>query len=101
MAGGAGLPGQVNPNIDDSFGKINGVLGQGRLTPTSDPNIYNINFQAPARTNGYYPTVRVDANVTDKERIYASYAQTLTNDNLLNPPQFPGAIPSDQSLNYT
>ena len=101
LAGDARLPAQLNSNIADSLAKINGSLNQGRVTPTADPNIYNVNFQAPARINAYYPTIRVDANLTDKERIYASYAQTLTNSDHINPPQFPGSIPVDRALDYT
>jgi hypothetical protein len=101
VAGAAGLPAQVNANIAESLGKINGVSGQGSLIPTSDPNIFNLNFLAPANTKGYYPTIRVDANVTEKERIYLSYAQTLINSDKANPPQFPGSIAIDQALDYT
>jgi hypothetical protein len=101
VAGAAGLPSKINSSVGDSLGKINGVLGQGALSPTSDPNIFTLNFQAPARINGYYPTVRLDWNATEKERVYLSYAQTKLNSNHINTPLFPGAIPSDQALDYT
>jgi hypothetical protein len=101
VAGAAGLPAKVNPSMADSLAKINGVLSQGSLSPTSDPNIYNLNFLAPARINGYYPTLRVDGNLTDRERVYVSYAQTKLDSNQVNTPQFPGSIPSDRALDYT
>jgi hypothetical protein len=100
-AGAAGLPATLNPSVADSFGKINGVLGKGSLAATSDPNIKTLNFLAPARINGYYPTIRGDLNLSDRQRIYLSYAQTLLNSDHVNTPLFPGSIPSDQALDYT
>lgn len=99
IAGAAGLPSTVNPSVASSLQKINGVLNLGALSPTSDPNISNLNFQAPARTNGYYPTIRVDWNATENERVYLSYAQTKIDQPHINPPQFPGGI--DATYDYT
>ncbi len=97
----AGLNSKINPSVADSLSKINGVLGQGSLIPTSDPNIYNLNFLAPATRKAYYPTIRVDANLSTNQRVYVSYAQTKTDDEHINTPQFPGNIASDQLYNYT
>ena len=101
VAGAAGLPSTLNPSVADSLAKISSVYGKGALAATSDPNIYTLNFLAPFRINGYYPTIRLDANISEKQRVYLSYAQTLTNSPHRNPPQFPGSIPSDQALDYT
>ena len=101
VAGAAGLASTLNPSIADSFSKIDGVLNKGSLAAASDPNLFTLNFLAPARVNGYYPTIRADATVTEKQRVYLSYAQTLTNSDHINAPLFPGSIPSDQALDYT
>src|SRR5262249_20623076 len=39
LAGASGEPSTVNASIADQLSKINGVLSQGSLTPTTDPNI--------------------------------------------------------------
>lgn len=101
VGGAAGLPSKTNSSVANSLGLINGVLGQGSLTQTSDPNIERLSFLSPGRTNGYYPTIRADGNVSENERVYVSYAQTKMDFNKANPPQFPGNIPADQSLVYT
>ena len=54
IAGVAGFPSAILPNISGQFQKINGVLNAGTLTATSDPNIFNLNFQNPATNTIYY-----------------------------------------------
>jgi len=48
--------------------KINSVLNQGSLTPTSDPNLNTLSFLLPAQTNTYFPDLRVDYNAKDNLR---------------------------------
>ncbi len=92
LAGAAGFASTVNPDISSQFSKMNGVVGQAVLVPTSDPNIQNLTFQAPRKDTIYYPTIRGDYNMTERQRLYLSYAQTKTFNNLQNPPQWPGGI---------
>jgi hypothetical protein len=92
IAGAAGFPSTVNPVMGGQLQKINGVLSQGTLTPTSDPNINVLNFQWSNRTTIYYPTIRADYVPSQSVRINASYAQTKTNSYHANGPQFPGGI---------
>jgi hypothetical protein len=92
IAGAAGYPTAINSIMGGQLQKINGVLNQGTLTPTSDPNVNTLNFQYTSRTTTYYPTIRVDYLATQSVRINASYAQTKTNSNHVNAPQFPGGI---------
>jgi hypothetical protein len=99
-AGTAGLPSTLNSNVASSLQAISGTYGKGSLIPTSDPNIDNLSFPYTHRDTIYYPTVRVDWNATDKVRMFASYAQTKTFNDLTNNPQFPGNLPQDQ-LTYT
>lgn len=99
IAGASGLPSTLNPSVANSLQQISGVYNKGTLTPTSDPNIYTLSFQAPAKTTVYYPTARIDWTANEKIRLYVSYAQTKTNSPHVNPPQFPGGI--DDALDYT
>src|SRR5262249_54680189 len=87
VAWAAGLPSTPNPTAADSPAKISSVYGKGALAAPSGPNIYALNFLAPFRINGYYATIRLDANISEKQRVYLSYAQTLTNSPHRNPPQ--------------
>ncbi|MBO0862333.1 MAG: carboxypeptidase regulatory-like domain-containing protein, partial [Chloracidobacterium sp.] len=96
LAGSAGAPSTVNASISNQLSKINGVLSQGRLTPTSDPNISTLTFQVPYRTTTYYPAMRFDYNATDNIRLNLSYSQTKNIGKGVNPPLFPGGIdPTD------
>src|SRR5215510_16549761 len=98
LAGSAGEPSIVNPAIAAQLSKINGVLSEGSLTPTSDPNISTLTFQAPNRTTVYYPAMRFDFNATDNIRLNVSYSQTKNNDKGANTPLFPGGI---DPIDYT
>jgi Carboxypeptidase regulatory-like domain len=100
VAGAAGLPSTINSNVAGSLSKISSVYNQGILTPTSDPNIYTLGFQAPARTTTYYPTIRADFNATENLRFFLSYSQNKLDMHLANTPQFPGGIdPLDYQSN--
>src|SRR5262245_61767448 len=92
LAGSASQPSTVNASIANQLSKINGVLSQGSLTPTSDPNISTLTFQVPNRVTTYYPAMRFDFNATDNIRLNVSYSQTRTNRKGVNTPLFPGGI---------
>ncbi|SPF49284.1 conserved exported hypothetical protein [Candidatus Sulfopaludibacter sp. SbA4] len=87
-----GGPGSVNSTIGTQFQQINGILGDGILSPTSDPNISTLNWQYAARRTIYYPAVRFDYNVNDKVRLNVSYTQTKTVYPGANAAVFPGGI---------
>jgi carboxypeptidase family protein len=92
MAGAAGYANTVLPLQASQFSKINGVLNQGTLTPTSDPNISTFSFLNTSSATTYYPTVRADYNLSDNVRINLSYGMTKTVRPGVNPPIFPGGI---------
>src|SRR5215470_282301 len=98
LAGSASESSTVNPLIAAQLSKINGVLSQGSLTPTSDPNISTLTFQVPNRITTYYPAMRFDFNATDNIRLNVSYSQTKTNRRGVNTPLFPGGI---DPIDYT
>ena len=89
---GAGGPGTVNSAIASQLSQINGVLGDGILSPTSDPNISTLNWQYAARRTIYYPAMRFDYNVNDAVRLNLSYTQTKTVFPGANAAVFPGGI---------
>ena len=60
IAGAAGYPSAVLPNIGGQLSKINGILNSGTLSPNTDPNLYTLNFAVPARQTIYYPALRFD-----------------------------------------
>ena len=100
LGGNAGYRSTVLPSIGTQLQKINGVLGDGAVTATSDPNLNTLTFLVPAQTNVYYPNVRIDYNATDNLRLYATYAQTKTDSTHANTPNFPGGIdPTDYVSN--
>ncbi len=100
LAGNAGYRSTVLPNIAGQLQKIDGVLNQGALTPTSDPNINTLNFLVPAQTNTYFPDLRIDYNATDNLRFFISYSQRKTDATHANTPNFPGGIdPTDYVSN--
>ena len=85
-------PASVNPAIAAQLSQINGVLNQGVLTPTSDPNISTLSWQYAAKRTIYYPAMRFDYNVTEAIRFNVSYSQTKTIYPGANAAVFPGGI---------
>jgi len=88
----AGGPGTVNSAIGTQLGQINGVLGDGVLAPTSDPNISTLSWQYAARRTIYYPALRFDYNLNEAVRLNVSYTQTKTVYPGANAAVFPGGI---------
>jgi hypothetical protein len=74
-AGGTSV---INSSVASQFAAINGVLGDGTLTATSDPNLSTLSWQYAARATVYYPAMRFDFNATDKLRLSLSYSQQKT-----------------------
>jgi len=96
----AGGPGAVNPAIAAQFQQINGVLGQGALSTTADPNIQSLGWVYPAPTTTYYPALRFDYNATDKIRLSVSYTQTKQISPHTYAPTFPGGIDTVDNTSY-
>ena len=96
---GAGGSGTVLPSIASQFSQINGVVSQGTLTQNpSDPNLATLSWLVPQRTTIWYPTVRVDYNLTEKLRFNASYSQTKSYNEHNYTPLWPGGI---DTVDYT
>lgn len=93
LAGSAGFPSAVHPNIAGQLQKINNVLNQGTLIQGSDPNLSTLAFLAPPeKIKNWFPAVRADYHASQNLRLNLSYSQTKNEDHLRYAPQFPGGI---------
>ncbi len=94
------LPSAVNPAIASEFQNINTSLRSGYLTPYSDPNMQTLNWLQASPTTFYYPTFRIDYNVSSNVRINFSMNQTRENQPSVNPSFFPGASAANQVAGF-
>jgi hypothetical protein len=88
----AGGTGAINSSVASQLSAINGVLKDGALTATSDPNLSTLSWQYAAIRTIYYPAMRFDFNATEKLRLSLSYTQTKTNYPGANAANWPGGI---------
>jgi len=86
----AGLPTTINPATLADFQLINGSLSSGAVSPSSTPNVNNINWLNSSPTKTYYPAFRIDYNATEKLRFYAAFNNTWTEEKYAAAPNFPG-----------
>ena len=98
IGGSGGGPSAVHPFIANELQMINGVLGNGSLTATSDPNISTLSFQLPTRTTIWYPALKFDYYLKESVRISANYSQTKSHGFHVYAPNYPGGI---DPLDYT
>jgi hypothetical protein len=83
------LPTSVNSAVTSQLQTINSSLQGGSVSSSSDPNFNTTTY--------YFPTVRVDYNLTQKLRMYLAWNMTKQNQPGVNPPSFPGSDFSDQA----
>lgn len=97
---GTNLPSALNSTIASELSSINGALSSGASSTTSDANINQINWQSAQPNTIYYPTARVDYNVSQKLRMNLSL--NLTNRTVKGEytPDFPGATYAGQGGSY-
>jgi hypothetical protein len=103
---GLNIPSTVNAETAKQFAAINGVLNNGKLSPSSDPNYEEIGWIQPSPTTYYYPGVRVDYNLSQKARMYLSWLMTKQSQPSVTNGNFPGQafqnqIAGNQTKNYT
>jgi carboxypeptidase family protein len=89
MAAANGFPSAVNPFMADAFQKINAALPLGVTVPTT--NLFNMRylFNWEQRLNTKYPAIKLDWNVSNKIRAYASLNYTRTDNKRTTTPQYP------------
>jgi hypothetical protein len=81
----------LNSVIGTNLSAINTSVAGSSLTAGSDPNILGLTFNTPAPIKAYYPTFRIDWDVTKKIRTSLAYNETITIQPVANAPYFPGA----------
>lgn len=87
-----GGSGAINSAIATQFAQINGILGDGVLSPTADPNVNTLSWNYAARHTTYYPALRFDYQLRDNIRLNVSYTQTKSVYPGANAAVFPGGI---------
>jgi carboxypeptidase family protein len=73
----------------DKYRQNAGVLSSPEQQPT-DPNLRQWEWQRPNSQRTYYPTFRVDSNLSQNWRLNVSYNQTKFNSPNANPDHWPG-----------
>jgi hypothetical protein len=86
----ASLPGSTNSVIAGQQTSINSSLAAGTVTPTTDPNINNLNWLYSNPTTNWYPTLRVDYNTTQNIRMNLAINRTMGSQPASSQPFFPG-----------
>jgi hypothetical protein len=104
----AGLPSTINPMIATQLQAINAATKYGALTPngSNDPNLQDLTWQQASPTTFYYPTVRVDYNISQKFRVNFAWNETKQSQPAVQPAFFPGPdfsneIAGNKAKNYT
>jgi hypothetical protein len=80
-----------NSVIQTELTNINGVLNQGKLsTFTGDPSLQAFQWELPSPSTLYFPTVRVDYNMSQNIRFNFAWNMTRYSQPNVNQPTFPG-----------
>lgn len=99
---GLNIPDTVNSEIAQQFSAINGVLSDGHLAPTSDPNVQELGWNNPSPETDYYPVARLDYNLSEKARMYLSWMMSQYDQPGTTAPTFPGSSFANQTAgNWT
>ena len=89
--------GGANTAVAGEISAINGALSHGALSAVvGDPNLSRLTWQVPAPRTIYFPTVRVDYNISQKYRLNVAFNETKGQPvedfyTTYNPPPFPGS----------
>lgn len=104
----APLPTTPNSVIVNQLAAINGVLSSGTIsTPDGTfPDLQSIQWNVPAPSTTYFPTVRLDYNLSQNFRLNGAWNETLVPSQEAGTPYFPGAAFASQGqtwydANYT
>ena len=73
----ASLPNAVNSVISSQLAKINSTLASGQVASTSDPIVNTLTFQNPRPIKYWFPTLRMDYNMSSKIRMNLSLNRQL------------------------
>ena len=87
---GAPIPFTVNPNIAAEQQAINKSLQYGVLTTGTDPNVNTLIWSQNRTITRYFPTVRLDYNISQTFRVNFAWNEEEENIPTGLAPQFPG-----------
>ncbi len=77
LAARNGFTSTFDPTVAKLLADIRGAtLNTGQVADQNDPNIQRYTFQLESDSITRYQTGRVDFNLTDKHKVYGSYAST-------------------------
>ncbi len=88
---GANLTTGLNSAIGAQFTRINNSQQFGVVASTTDPIVNTLNWLTPAPQTFWYPTFRVDYNMSSKIRMNLAFNRTVTVQPIQNAPYFPGS----------
>jgi hypothetical protein len=92
------LPTTVNSSVAQQFALVNGSLAHGGVTATANPNFNQISFINDSPTTSYFPSARVDYNLSAKTKMYLSVLVTKSTSPLVQAALFPGPNFSNQAV---
>lgn len=90
------LPTSENQAVASQLQTINNSLQHGSVSSSSDPNFNTVRWNVTSPTTYYFPTARVDYDVSQKLRMYMAWNMTQETQPTVNPPNFPGPDFSNQ-----
>ncbi len=86
------LPTTVNSNVQGILSNINSGVGSGVVkTPDSDPNLVDLRWTYPRAVTQYFPTARMDFDVSSKVRLFSSWNMTTLTEQNYDIPPLPGS----------
>jgi hypothetical protein len=80
-----------NATVQQEISNINGALSSGQISTTSNSLIDNFHWASPNPLTNYYPTVRVDYNMSQNMRFNVAWNMSKYETPNATAPQFPGA----------
>jgi hypothetical protein len=100
LGNGTTLPTSVNSEIASQFSAINTAVASGATLSTSDSNINEVDWQSSAPNIYYYPTIKLDYNLSNKVRMNLAWNMTNQTQKGAYAPPFPGSDFSEQGGQY-
>lgn len=100
------LPGTVNAGVAAQLQAINGAAKSGTISSNGDANLQTLQWLQSSPITYYYPTVRIDYNISSKFRVNFAWNETKYQQpgaaaSFLPGPDFSKEAASNQSKNYT
>ncbi len=96
------LPTTINPVIQAQFAAINGALSNGIVsTPDpTNPDIQSLTWAVPAPATTYFPTVRLDYDISQNFRLNGAWNETKVSPQLNATAFFPGSAFAGQAQQF-